>query len=89
MFQTAEARRILNVVRIFCVERTVLPAGDCSTRPKTCSTRLRTREIVLSDATFNERAELRLSNLVKFSRILVIGNHSRELIERVCNRVKL
>mgnify|MGYP002644332234 FL=1 len=40
----------------------------------------------VGDAAFNEKAEQRLSDLVKSSRILVIASHSRELIERTCNR---
>lgn len=40
----------------------------------------------VGDASFNEKAELRLNNLVKSSRILVIASHSRELIEKTCNR---
>lgn len=40
----------------------------------------------VGDAAFNEKAERRLSELVKSSRILVIASHSRELIERTCNR---
>ena len=40
----------------------------------------------VGDAAFNEKAEGRLSDLVKSSRILVIASHSRELIERTCNR---
>lgn len=40
----------------------------------------------VGDAAFNEKAEQRLNNLVKSSRILVIASHSRELIERTCNR---
>lgn len=41
----------------------------------------------VGDAAFNEKAEGRLNDLVKSSRILVIASHSRELIERTCNRV--
>lgn len=41
----------------------------------------------VGDAAFNEKAEQRLNNLVESSRILVIASHSRELIERTCNRV--
>ena len=41
----------------------------------------------VGDAAFNEKAERRLNNLVKSSRILVIASHSRELIEKTCNRV--
>lgn len=40
----------------------------------------------VGDAAFNEKAEQRLNNLVESSRILVIASHSRELIERTCNR---
>lgn len=41
----------------------------------------------VGDAAFNEKAEKRLNDLVQSSRILVIASHSRELIERTCNRV--
>lgn len=41
----------------------------------------------VGDAAFNEKAERRLSDLVQSSRILVIASHSRELIEKTCNRV--
>lgn len=40
----------------------------------------------VGDAAFNEKAEQRLSELVESSRILVIASHSRDLIERTCNR---
>lgn len=40
----------------------------------------------VGDAAFNDKAEARLTNLVKSSRILVIASHSRELIEKTCNR---
>ena len=40
----------------------------------------------VGDAAFNEKAERRLNDLVQSSRILVIASHSRELIERTCNR---
>lgn len=40
----------------------------------------------VGDASFNEKAEKRLNDLVQSSRILVIASHSRELIERTCNR---
>lgn len=43
----------------------------------------------VGDASFNEKAEERLTNLVSSSRILVIASHSRELIERTCNRALL
>ncbi len=41
----------------------------------------------VGDASFNARAEGRLLDLVRSSEILVIASHSRELIERTCNRV--
>lgn len=41
----------------------------------------------VGDAAFNAKAESRLINLVQSSEILVIASHSRELIERTCNRV--
>lgn len=41
----------------------------------------------VGDAAFNEKAEKRLNDLVQSSRILVIASHSRELIEKTCNRV--
>ena len=40
----------------------------------------------VGDAAFNAKAESRLTNLVQSSEILVIASHSRELIERTCNR---
>ena len=40
----------------------------------------------VGDAAFNAKAERRLSDLVQSSRILVIASHSRELIEKTCNR---
>lgn len=40
----------------------------------------------VGDASFNEKAEKRLNDLVQSSRILVIASHSRELIERTCSR---
>ncbi len=40
----------------------------------------------VGDAAFNDKAETRLTNLVKSSRILVIASHSRELIQKTCNR---
>lgn len=40
----------------------------------------------VGDAAFNEKAEKRLGELVKSSRILVIASHSRDLIEKTCNR---
>lgn len=41
----------------------------------------------VGDAAFNEKAEKRLNDLVRSSRILVIASHSKELIEKTCNRV--
>lgn len=41
----------------------------------------------VGDAAFNAKAEARLNQLVKSSRILVIASHSRDLIEKTCNRV--
>ena len=40
----------------------------------------------VGDASFNSKAEARLTELVHSSRILVIASHSRELIEKTCNR---
>ena len=40
----------------------------------------------VGDAAFNTKAESRLVSLVQSSEILVIASHSRELIERTCNR---
>lgn len=40
----------------------------------------------VGDARFNAKAEARLTELVHSSRILVIASHSRELIEKTCNR---
>ncbi len=40
----------------------------------------------VGDAAFNDKAERRLSDLVQASRILVIASHSRDLIEKTCNR---
>ena len=40
----------------------------------------------VGDAAFNAKAEQRLNNLVQSSRVLVIASHSRELIEKTCNR---
>lgn len=40
----------------------------------------------VGDASFNEKAESRLNELVNSSRILVIASHSRELVEKTCNR---
>lgn len=43
----------------------------------------------VGDEAFKSKAELRLSDLVSTSEILVIATHSRELVERVCNRMIL
>lgn len=40
----------------------------------------------VGDASFNEKAERRLNDLVQSSRILVLASHSRDLIEKTCNR---
>lgn len=40
----------------------------------------------VGDASFNEKAEKRLNDLVHSSQILVIASHSRELIEKTCDR---
>ena len=41
----------------------------------------------VGDASFNEKAEKRLNELVRSSRILVIASHSRDLVEKTCSRV--
>ena len=41
----------------------------------------------VGDENFKHKAEARLGQLVDSTKILVIASHSRELIERVCNRV--
>jgi lipopolysaccharide transport system ATP-binding protein len=41
----------------------------------------------VGDESFNQKAEGRLIDLVDSAEILVLASHSRELIERVCNRV--
>ena len=41
----------------------------------------------VGDASFTLKAEERLNEMVESSRILVIASHSRDLIERTCNRV--
>lgn len=41
----------------------------------------------VGDESFNQKAEERLIDLVDSAEILVIASHSRELLERVCNRV--
>lgn len=43
----------------------------------------------VGDAAFNNKAESRLLELVRASRILVIASHSRDLIEKICNRALL
>lgn len=40
----------------------------------------------VGDASFNAKAEARLTELVQSSRILVIASHSRDLVEKTCNR---
>lgn len=41
----------------------------------------------VGDAGFKEKAENRLVEMVSRSKMLIIATHSRELIEKVCNRV--
>ena len=41
----------------------------------------------VGDEAFKDRAQARLNELVDESEILVIASHSRDLIERTCNRV--
>lgn len=41
----------------------------------------------VGDASFNEKARKRMTDLVESSEILVIASHSRRLIEQTCNRV--
>ncbi|MEY4985385.1 MAG: hypothetical protein RLZZ359_271 [Actinomycetota bacterium] len=41
----------------------------------------------VGDESFKHKAEARLAEMVDATRILVIATHSRELIEKVCNRV--
>jgi lipopolysaccharide transport system ATP-binding protein len=41
----------------------------------------------VGDEAFADRAEARLNELVDDSEILVIASHSRDLIEKTCNRV--
>lgn len=41
----------------------------------------------VGDEGFQKKAEQRLNELVKATNILVLATHSRELIERTCNRV--
>lgn len=41
----------------------------------------------VGDASFNEKARKRMTDLVEASDILVIASHSRKLIEDTCNRV--
>ena len=40
----------------------------------------------VGDADFQQKAEVRLSDLVSETKILVIATHSRELVSSVCNR---
>jgi lipopolysaccharide transport system ATP-binding protein len=41
----------------------------------------------VGDENFKHKAESRLTEMVDATKILVIASHSRELIEKVCNRV--
>jgi len=41
----------------------------------------------VGDEDFQQKAEVRMKNLVKASNILVIATHSKELILKMCNRV--
>jgi lipopolysaccharide transport system ATP-binding protein len=41
----------------------------------------------VGDERFKEKIRLRLESLVDSTKILVIASHSRELVERLCNRV--
>jgi lipopolysaccharide transport system ATP-binding protein len=41
----------------------------------------------VGDEGFKARAEERLNNMIQSTNILVIASHSKQLIERVCNRV--
>jgi len=43
--------------------------------------------LAVGDSGFRAKAELRLVELVSQSKILVLATHSRELIEKTCNRV--
>lgn len=40
----------------------------------------------VGDASFNQKAKARLTDLVESSEILIIASHSRKLIEETCNR---
>ena len=40
----------------------------------------------VGDMAFNLKAEARLQELVRSSRILIIASHSRDLIQKICNR---
>lgn len=41
----------------------------------------------VGDESFQQKAEVRLQNLIEKTKILVIASHSHELIKKVCNRV--
>jgi lipopolysaccharide transport system ATP-binding protein len=41
----------------------------------------------VGDEKFRHKAEVRLAEMVNATKILVLASHSRELIEKVCNRV--
>jgi lipopolysaccharide transport system ATP-binding protein len=41
----------------------------------------------VGDEGFKHKAESRMTELVESTKILVIASHSRELIQRTCNRV--
>ena len=41
----------------------------------------------VGDENFKHKAEARLTEMVDATKILAIASHSRELIEKVCNRV--
>lgn len=40
----------------------------------------------VGDANFNQKAEARLTSLVDTAKILILASHSRDLIEKTCNR---
>lgn len=41
----------------------------------------------VGDENFKHKAEVRLTEMIHATKILVIASHSRELVEKVCNRV--
>ena len=43
--------------------------------------------LTVGDAEFQEKAQQRLSEIIKKTSILVIATHSPELVEQVCNRI--